>query len=331
MVAEIANTRPLKRLRSKGPNDLPRHVEPRRPIDLWFDDGSIILETEDNAQFKVYHRTLSRYSPVLRERLDVLLSLEKQESVEGCPLLRMDDAGSDMEHLLKALFDLRYYDSRDPQPFVCVSAVWRLATKYEIGFLVEDSVSRFKTKYPMNLKDFYQRDFANKIIMTPGQHYDVIDLARKMNMLWILPSAFFLCWHNRNYRVNISKGMPRPDKSIATLSMHDQEALISSWDQIHTTIAYKVFAWLNVDKYPSPRCKNPLMCSKIRTAIASRLILPDNIPLRGWSAQPYVEHLCTPCTYIVKPAYELALEKFWDDLPSYFGLPGWGQLLAGHK
>ncbi|KAF9001143.1 hypothetical protein BDQ17DRAFT_1542909 [Cyathus striatus] len=126
-VAEVTNARPLKQLRSKGPNDLPRHVELQRPIDL-------------------------------------------------C--------------------------TRDPQPFVCVSAVWRLATKYEIGiigFLVKDSVSRFKTKYPMNFKYFYQRDFANKIVMTPGQHYDAIDLARKMNMLRILPSAFFLCWHNMNF------------------------------------------------------------------------------------------------------------------------------------
>ena len=70
--------------------------------DVWFEDGTIILEAED-SQFKVFKGVLAANSTVFNDMLVVGSNPANNEMVEGCPVVRVYDTALDMMHFLKAL------------------------------------------------------------------------------------------------------------------------------------------------------------------------------------------------------------------------------------
>lgn len=77
--------------------------------DLWFADGSIVLQAE-NTLFKVYAGILSQASPVFKDMITVPQGdIEHTETYENCPLVLMaGDCAQDMHAFLKALHDSRW-------------------------------------------------------------------------------------------------------------------------------------------------------------------------------------------------------------------------------
>jgi hypothetical protein len=74
--------------------------------DPWFDDGNIIVLSEDATAFKVHRGVLARQSEVF----ETMFGLPQPESVdiervEGCPVVRMYDHPSELGTLLKAIYD----------------------------------------------------------------------------------------------------------------------------------------------------------------------------------------------------------------------------------
>lgn len=99
---------PHKRKRSEASNsDSEVSIELIRG-DPWFDDGNIVLEVE-RTQFKVYGGLLSKKSDIFTDMLRVPQPSEGQETLDGCPLVRLsDDSAKDWHHCLKALFERSY-------------------------------------------------------------------------------------------------------------------------------------------------------------------------------------------------------------------------------
>jgi hypothetical protein len=75
----------------------------RRVEDLWFDNGTLVLQAE-SSMFRVYKSILTIRSSVLRG----LLSQPRKEIVEGCPVVRLDDSADDITYFLKAIFRPEY-------------------------------------------------------------------------------------------------------------------------------------------------------------------------------------------------------------------------------
>jgi hypothetical protein len=92
----------VKRKRSKSPNGQSITVL-KRVDDLWFDDGSIVLQAE-STQFRVHRSVLSTHSEIFR---DMLAASQPVEEVEGCPVVRLPDSAEDWTHVLRALYDAR--------------------------------------------------------------------------------------------------------------------------------------------------------------------------------------------------------------------------------
>jgi hypothetical protein len=73
----------------------------------WFEDGNIILETEQ-TQFRVYRGILSRYSVVFKDMFD-LSGPDVEGDVEGCPVVHLSDNTKELQHALNALhLSIRY-------------------------------------------------------------------------------------------------------------------------------------------------------------------------------------------------------------------------------
>lgn len=70
---------------------------------LWFKDGNIVLIVKSTA-FRVYRGVLAAVSPVFSDMFAAprLLSGDR---VDGCPVVRLDDAVEDMTNFLQVLFE----------------------------------------------------------------------------------------------------------------------------------------------------------------------------------------------------------------------------------
>ena len=80
-------------------------IKPSQRGDPWFDDGNIVLVSEDSSvAFRVHRDFLSRHSEIFRSMFDVAQSTDV-ELLDNCPVVRMFDLPNELRHLLKALYD----------------------------------------------------------------------------------------------------------------------------------------------------------------------------------------------------------------------------------
>ena len=78
-----------------------------RDGDYWFEDGNIILVSE-NVAFKVYRGLLAEHSSVFRSMLDVGQGRHKPaDVVEGCPVVPLSDSPNDLRGLFRIIFPLQ--------------------------------------------------------------------------------------------------------------------------------------------------------------------------------------------------------------------------------
>jgi hypothetical protein len=125
-LGEEASAPGLQRSESVGVQSDSGHAsESVRHADLWFLDGSVILQAE-NTLFRVHISQLSRHSTFFRDLFSLpqaeprhrsgrrSLSVSSSKSVldgahmEGCPVVYLHDVAEDVGNLLTALYDGPY-------------------------------------------------------------------------------------------------------------------------------------------------------------------------------------------------------------------------------
>jgi hypothetical protein len=105
---------PLKRARTEidgessgtsGSSNVSTPNMTRHP-DLWFNDGSIILNAEKTL-FRVHQSILSKHSTVFSDMLSIPQP-SNRATIEGCAIVQLPDSAIDVACLLKALYDPLY-------------------------------------------------------------------------------------------------------------------------------------------------------------------------------------------------------------------------------
>ncbi|KAJ7029705.1 hypothetical protein C8F04DRAFT_744231 [Mycena alexandri] len=122
---------------------------------LWFPDGNIILSAHGGVLFRVFRGILAARSPVFADMLVFPPRPEADASVEtldGCPVLHLDDSAADAMYFLKALFDYEFFA---PYPartdFDAIHGVLRLGTKYRVEPLRRRALRHLASAHPMRL------------------------------------------------------------------------------------------------------------------------------------------------------------------------------------
>lgn len=82
-------------------NSATTHPELVRAEGLWFADGGLIIQAETTL-FRVYREFLAVHSGVFRDMLSIPIPADT-ETMDGCPLVRLQDSAEDMAYFLKAL------------------------------------------------------------------------------------------------------------------------------------------------------------------------------------------------------------------------------------
>ena len=64
------------------------------PVDVWFDDGNLIIQAEDKL-FHVYRGILSSASSILRNMLLSLPVTDESGTFDGCQVVHIPDSAAD--------------------------------------------------------------------------------------------------------------------------------------------------------------------------------------------------------------------------------------------
>jgi hypothetical protein len=154
---------------------------PAQHIELWFSDGSVVLQAESTL-FRVHKSQLARRSVVFSDMFTLpqpVVSTShatfSDESYEGCPVVRLHDTAADVANLLLALYDgpcvavhsppggsltpsRRTFGDNDPDDFAIVSGILRLSTKYAMDSLRSKAIAHLNIAWPTTLKGWDLRE-----------------------------------------------------------------------------------------------------------------------------------------------------------------------------
>ncbi|KAF8207978.1 hypothetical protein K438DRAFT_1962244 [Mycena galopus ATCC 62051] len=281
----------------------------KRSPDVWFEDGTIILEAEC-TQFKVFKGILAANSTVFNDMLVVGSIPENNEMVEGCPVVNVFDTALDMKHFLKALHHVGYYDPAETKDFLLIAAILRLSTKYNVDILRRRALAHISSLYPTTLQEW--------------------DLRKDTAMEALLPACMYLCADSICVD-DILDGVSSIDGKHLELDWPDKRACIRGRQNLLIALRSEVFAFLT-GSLQIPNCSSPQRCdsSKLRWLQSLEASLGNGCPgifsiKFPWTS--FRKAVCDNCYTASFTDSNRQRQRIWDKLPSYFDMPPWEELV----
>ncbi|KAK7001410.1 glutamine amidotransferase type-1 domain-containing protein [Favolaschia claudopus] len=300
-----------------------------RSPEVWFDDGTIILEAE-SIQFKVFKGILAANSTVFNDMLVVGSSIpETNEMVDGCPVVRVFDSALDMKHFLKALHHVGYYDPAETTDFLLIAAILRLSTKYNVDFLRRRALAHISSLYPTTLQEWdLRKDTAMEVFN--ARPFAVLLLAKETGHQALLPACMYLCADSVDIN-DILDGLTSIDGKHLELDWPDKRACIRGRQNLLLALRAEVFAFLT-GNLTIQNCASPQRCdsSKLRWLQSLEASLGNGCPgifsiKFPWNA--FRKAVCENCYTASHTHSNTQRQLIWDKLPSYFGMPPWEELV----
>ncbi|KAJ7604130.1 hypothetical protein FB45DRAFT_1013709 [Roridomyces roridus] len=277
---------------------------PHRRPELWFDDGSIVIQAE-NTQFRVHRSILAARSPVFKDMLSFPQPPDAgSESAEGCPLVRLHDSSAEVAVFLKAIFDSALTE------FETVVGVLRLSHKYNVEYLRRRALIHLSSAFSTTLSRWDKilarahsdEPLARALSMElnswamprVGTLFAVLmPLVREVGAVWILPHLFY--YLSSQFR-NLS-------------------------DEI-----FKIWTNIGIDGSPK-ECAQARLWAIDHTVEMTRTF--PSVPLEVWREADWhllEERVCWNCLIALREKHRAARQAFWDKLPGTYGLPPWEEL-----
>ncbi|KAJ7686501.1 hypothetical protein B0H17DRAFT_1204182 [Mycena rosella] len=274
--------------------------------EIWHGDGSVILQA-DGVQFRG------------------LPQPPGQPSVDGCPVVELQDSVEDVGHLLKVL-----YSPYNALPFSVVAALIGLGRKYDFRELLDSAVARLMFDNPSTLKELDglnskldlqgSLSHTTRIIDYPGILFDMLTLARENDILVALPCAYF-----RAASYHTQAQILDANAFLGTSALAEQRRCILGRQKILTAQSRPGYTLGWVRSWaPAEGCTQPEECNGVRTELLHKCL----DALSTWALQFYDELGLTFCTACQAPteAVRAGREKIWEDMPGFFDLPPWSEL-----
>ncbi|KAF7293785.1 Glutamine amidotransferase type-1 domain-containing protein [Mycena chlorophos] len=327
---EVQVPLPLPML-SPGPMSAMSPLPPpaKRSPDVWFEDGTIILEAE-GVQFKVFRGILAANSTVFNDML-IVGSGAGDDEVDGCLVVRVYDDAVDLMHFLKALHHVgcRYYDPPETTSFTLIAAILRLSTKYNVDFLRRRALAHISSLYPTTLQDWEQRkDTAIEVFN--ARPFAVFQLAKETGHQALLPACMYLCADTVDIN-DILDGLPGIDGRHIELDWPDKRACIRGRQNLLLALRADVFGFLT-GSLKIPNCASPPRCdgAKLRWLQSLEASLGNGCPGIFSIKFPWAQFrkaICDTCYVTSFNDSQHHRQAIWDTLPSYFDMPPWEELV----
>ncbi|KAH9932316.1 uncharacterized protein B0H18DRAFT_1115983 [Fomitopsis serialis] len=192
------------RLDSNDPTGRPTAITGlRHDGQLWYEDGNVIL-VASGIGFRVIQQLFCVPQP------------PDSQLIDGCPVVHLSDTAIALQELLLVLLRGKRYSEQDDPELDFLSYRIRLAHKYGVEDILEESVQALEELYPTSLASWdqvrYERGFTSRTITA-------VNLARLTNTCSVLPTALYACCQ-LPVRV-LFNGAVHADGTIDTLSPGD--------------------------------------------------------------------------------------------------------------
>ncbi|EPT02392.1 hypothetical protein FOMPIDRAFT_1059356 [Fomitopsis schrenkii] len=196
-----------------------------RDEQFWLTDGNIIIVAQD-VGFRTYKGWLAVQSEVFRDMFSIAqpatADLKQADVSEGCPVVHVTDTAAEIRSLLSVLFSGRNYMRRQKLSFADIANCTRLAHKYVIQDLLEDSLEDLKQYFPETFDLWDKRLHCNP----RTRAIEAVNLARITGTTSIIPAALYSCAQLNGSR--LLKGCVREDGVVETLSTEDLSRCIDA-------------------------------------------------------------------------------------------------------
>ncbi|KAF7305606.1 hypothetical protein HMN09_00813800 [Mycena chlorophos] len=294
---------------------------------LYFADCGLIIRA-DAVLFRVSGNFLATQSTVFRDLLS-FPQPEDAETVDGCPVVRVQDASQDVETFLKALIYPSFFE---PPPsaarFTTIASVLRLSHKYDVDWLEKRALSHLAACHPTRLDDWnnlfkLKHSFIRSA--TPQLAVSVVKLARELSIDWILPTALYRLARVRDPHHVLKSTLDPEDKLSWAIAVRrlDREWRARSLD-------YLLAPCTNA----SPECLAARIAQRQRLSNQNDGSIGGEptyvLPLDTWWNPNWqlfaASGVCASCVAGTKRLRREAQQTVWDELPGIFRLDDWATL-----
>ncbi|CAL1713270.1 unnamed protein product [Somion occarium] len=301
-------------------------VPASRRGDPWFDDGNIVLLSEDSSvAFKVHRDFLSRHSEVFKSMFELPQSSSEGEVLEGCQVVRMYDLPGELSNLIKALYDGTGPSSqeRSLEHFLYTVGILRLSTKYFISRLRNEAIRHLTP--PINDKSY---PFVHPL--------HVLNVARENHVEIVIPSVmYFLSLYSLDDLLkadHLKLKVDHPSCPPSNLSSQDLQAYTLMF-QYRITLILDFVRRTCGERVAAPGCQKAGACVKVFTRTSSRLsrswkVRTGPLHFMVQVSDEIAEHpdVCGPCRRAFRQDVTAFREETWHNLPSIVGLSSWEEL-----
>ncbi|KAJ7671264.1 hypothetical protein DFH06DRAFT_1468045 [Mycena polygramma] len=314
-------------------NDMPVRVE-----ELWFPDGSLVIQAQASL-FRIYYAVLAARSDVFKDMLALPQPADGEETIEGCPVVRLPDAAEDVTCFLRAIFDSSYFEPSPSETSFCtVISVLRLSNKYGVDYLRRRALMHLSSGAPTILSE-YDKGSGTSMTKILSGRYDspcilAVRIAREIGALWILPWVFYALAETRPKYIRRGLTGTLHEGQLAELSEDDKTLFLKSSIQI-SLATNAVLRFLHTP-HSIPGCQGKCAIQQARVAasatvhdyISSEESGPDplNICADAGIWKPLKDSCCRTCYKFCVKAHDDARQAFWDRLPEICELPPWEEL-----
>ncbi|KII90531.1 hypothetical protein PLICRDRAFT_39095 [Plicaturopsis crispa FD-325 SS-3] len=319
---------PRKKARTAGPDEdeddeeeviiLPDSYEPgpSRCLKLWFSDASVVLRA-GKRMFRVHRSVLCTHSKVFADMFAIPQAAASQETLNGCPFVHMPDDETSLTHLLQTMYYPSYFQQWS-YSFDYISAILRLATKYEIGRIREMAIGKLEDGFPTTLAAFDDPIRARARAHAEDVVIEAIQLAREADVPTILPCAFYYASRLDLETILRGDGASSLSQSDITTCLLGRAKLVQQQrDDSHR------FLYL-----ATHRCLYGVRC-KVNTKNLLEFFQKNDmsrpITFEVFSAWDMLE-FCELCVALKRDAYLAGRKESWRRLPECFELGTWESL-----
>ncbi|KAK0449141.1 hypothetical protein EV421DRAFT_1780176 [Armillaria borealis] len=315
----------------------------------WFDDGNIILVTEENpTAFKVHRGVLARHSEIFQGMFEMpqpeLQPEAADDMVDGCQVVTMYDPPLALSDLVKALYDGPTFDTQNISDFFYLAGLLRLATKYFINHLRTACILHLSQTWAYTLKGHDEMvDIAvntapiDKMTYPYVHPLHVLNLARETNIRLAVPSAlYFLSLYRfddilRADHLKLLVDHPsRPSSSLSPDDMRNYTLLFQWRIELNQDFIRRVCG----QRAPAAGCINkncPRNFVKLQTRLSTswmvRTALLHHVLQVIKEVKEDSTNYCSRCRLAFQQDAEAFRQEAWNSMPLVLGFPPWAELI----
>lgn len=222
-------------------------------------------------------------------------------------------------------------------PLPVLDALLSLGKKYDLRQLHGEARTRVFKSFPITLRE---HDAAATAVSNdfewPPDHswYHLLVIARRARLVSILPQVLYECQEYYETAEILNGFTSREDPEgpvVGQFTDKEGKLLLAGSIAIRKASVETTYKWLYGPGNLYSSCKTPKRCHKTRQDTRNSLSgsgaeVPSPLDEWKWARLEINDDLCDDCNKDAQREHEAGRKKFWERLPSCFGLPPWADL-----